>query len=287
MDRSGADFERVCGQIRTRLKADVVPVQLNIGAEEDFKGVVDLIRMKAIMWNEADQGLTYDLVDIPAELQDRAEELRMEMMEAAAEASEELMDKYLEEGELSNEEIRQGLRARVLANEIVLAFCGSAFKNKGVQAVLDGVVEYLPAPNQVEAIKCETEDGEPASRASSDDEPFAALAFKLATDPFVGNLTFIRVYSGVLKSGDAVYNLVKGKKERVGRIVQMHANKREEIKEVRAGDIAACIGLKDVTTGDTLCDLDKPVILERMDFPEPVISVAVEPKTKQTKKKCL
>lgn len=266
MDRSGADFERVCGQIRTRLKANVVPVQLNIGAEEDFKGVVDLIRMKAIMWNEADQGLTYDLVDIPAELQDRAEELRMEMMEAAAEASEELMDKYLEEGELSNEEIKQGLRARVLANEIVLAFCGSAFKNKGVQAVLDGVVEYLPAPNQVPAIKCETEDGEPASRSSSDDEPFAALAFKLATDPFVGNLTFIRVYSGVLKSGDAVYNPVKGKKERVGRIVQMHANKREEIKEVRAGDIAACIGLKDVTTGDTLCDLDKPVILERMDF---------------------
>ncbi|MBK2095388.1 elongation factor G [Francisella philomiragia] len=285
MDRSGADFERVCGQIRTRLKANVVPVQLNIGAEEDFKGVVDLIRMKAIMWNEADQGLTYDLVDIPAELQDRAEELRMEMMEAAAEASEELMDKYLEEGELSNEEIKQGLRARVLANEIVLAFCGSAFKNKGVQAVLDGVVEYLPAPNQVPAIKCETEDGEPASRSSSDDEPFAALAFKLATDPFVGNLTFIRVYSGVLKSGDAVYNPVKGKKERVGRIVQMHANKREEIKEVRAGDIAACIGLKDVTTGDTLCDLDKPVILERMDFPEPVISVAVEPKTKADQEK--
>ncbi|MBK2025665.1 elongation factor G [Francisella philomiragia] len=285
MDRSGADFERVCGQIRTRLKANVVPVQLNIGAEEDFKGVVDLIRMKAIMWNEADQGLTYDLVDIPAELQDRAEELRMEMMEAAAEASEELMDKYLEEGELSNEEIKQGLRARVLANEIVLAFCGSAFKNKGVQAVLDGVVEYLPAPNQVPAIKCETEDGEPASRSSSDDEPFAALAFKLATDPFVGNLTFIRVYSGVLKSGDAVYNPVKVKKERVGRIVQMHANKREEIKEVRAGDIAACIGLKDVTTGDTLCDLDKPVILERMDFPEPVISVAVEPKTKADQEK--
>ncbi|MEY8767829.1 elongation factor G [Francisella philomiragia] len=285
MDRSGADFERVCGQIRTRLKANVVPVQLNIGAEEDFKGVVDLIRMKAIMWNDADQGLTYDLVDIPAELQDRAEELRMEMMEAAAEASEELMDKYLEEGELSNEEIKQGLRARVLANEIVLAFCGSAFKNKGVQAVLDGVVEYLPAPNQVPAIKCETEDGEPASRSSSDDEPFAALAFKLATDPFVGNLTFIRVYSGVLKSGDAVYNPVKGKKERVGRIVQMHANKREEIKEVRAGDIAACIGLKDVTTGDTLCDLDKPVILERMDFPEPVISVAVEPKTKADQEK--
>ncbi|AIT09816.1 elongation factor G [Candidatus Francisella endociliophora] len=285
MDRSGADFERVCGQIKTRLKANVVPVQLNIGAEEDFKGVVDLIKMKAIMWNEDDFGLTYDLVDIPAELQERAEELRMEMIEAAAESSEELMEKYLEEGELSEAEIKQGLRTRVLNNEIVLAFCGSAFKNKGVQAVLDGVIEYLPAPNQVAAIKCETEDGEPASRPSSDKEPFAALAFKLATDPFVGNLTFIRVYSGVLKSGDAVYNPVKGKKERVGRIVQMHSNKREEIKEVRAGDIAACIGLKDVTTGDTLCDQDNVVILERMEFPEPVISVAVEPKTKADQEK--
>lgn len=285
MDRSGADFEKVCGQIRTRLKANVVPVQLNIGAEDDFEGVIDLIKMKAIYWNESDMGLTYELKDIPADLQDRAEELRMEMIEAAAESSEELMDKYLEEGELTNDEIKVGLRTRVLNNEIVLAFCGSAFKNKGVQAVLDGVVEYLPAPNQVPAIKCETEDGEPASRSSSDDEPFAALAFKLATDPFVGNLTFIRVYSGVLKSGDAVYNPVKGKKERVGRLVQMHANKREEIKEIRAGDIAACIGLKDVTTGDTLCDLDKPVILERMDFPEPVISVAVEPKTKADQEK--
>ncbi|KEI35231.1 translation elongation factor G [Francisella sp. W12-1067] len=285
MDRSGADFERVCAQIRTRLKAKVVPVQLNIGAEEDFKGVIDLVRMKAIMWNEEDMGLTYELVDIPAELQDRAEELRMEMVEAAAEASEELMEKYLEESELTEEEIHEGLRKRVISNEIVLAFCGSAFKNKGVQAVLDGVVRYLPAPNQVPAIKCETEDGQPAARKSSDDEPFAALAFKLATDPFVGNLTFIRVYSGVLKSGDAVYNPVKSRKERVGRIVQMHANKREEIKEVRAGDIAACIGLKDVTTGDTLCDLDKVVVLERMEFPEPVISVAVEPKTKADQEK--
>ncbi|OEZ33527.1 elongation factor G [Francisella endosymbiont of Amblyomma maculatum] len=285
MDRSGADFERVCGQIRTRLKANVVPVQLNIGAEEEFKGVIDLIRMKAIMWNEEDMGLTYGLVDIPAELQGRAEELRMEMIEAAAESSEELMEKYLEDGELSEDKIHQGLRTRVLSNEIVLAFCGSAFKNKGVQAVLDGVVRYLPAPNQVLAIKCETEDGKPSSRPSSDDAPFAALAFKLATDPFVGNLTFIRVYSGVLKSGDAVYNPVKGKKERVGRIVQMHANKRDEIKEVRAGDIAACIGLKDVTTGDTLCDQEDVVILERMDFPEPVISVAVEPKSKADQEK--
>lgn len=285
MDRSGADFERVCGQIRTRLKANVVPVQLNIGAEEEFKGVIDLIRMKAIMWNEEDMGLTYELVDIHAELQGRAEELRMEMIEAAAESSEELMEKYLDDGELSEDKIHQGLRTRVLNNEIVLAFCGSAFKNKGVQAVLDGVVRYLPAPNQVLAIKCETEDGEPASRPSSDDAPFAALAFKLATDPFVGNLTFIRVYSGVLKSGDTVYNPVKGKKERVGRIVQMHANKRDEIKEVRAGDIAACIGLKDVTTGDTLCDQEDVVILERMDFPEPVISVAVEPKSKADQEK--
>ncbi|AXA33008.1 elongation factor G [Francisella adeliensis] len=285
MDRSGADFERVVGQIKTRLKATVVPVQLNIGAEEDFKGVVDLIKMKAIMWNEEDKGLTYDLVEIPAELQDRAEELRMEMIEAAAEANEEMMEKYLEGEELTEDEIHEGLRQRVINNEIVLAFCGSAFKNKGVQAVLDGVIRYLPAPNQVPAINCETEDGEPASRKSSDDEPFSALAFKLATDPFVGNLTFVRVYSGVIKSGDAVYNSVKGKKERIGRIVQMHANKREEIKEIRAGDIAACIGLKSVTTGDTLCDPDKTVILERMEFPEPVISVAVEPKTKADQEK--
>ena len=285
MDRAGADFERVVDQIRTRLKATVVPVQLNIGAEEDFKGVIDLVKMKAIMWNEEDMGLTYDLVDIPADLQERAEELRMEMAEAAAESSDELMEKYLEGEELTDDEIHDGLRKRVVNNEIVLAFCGSAFKNKGVQAVLDGVIRYLPAPNEVAATKCELESGEPASRASSDEEPFAALAFKLATDPFVGNLTFVRVYSGVIKSGDAVYNSVKGKKERIGRIVQMHANKREEIKEIRAGDIAACIGLKSVTTGDTLCSLTEPVILERMEFPEPVISVAVEPKTKADQEK--
>jgi elongation factor G len=285
MDRAGADFERVVDQIRTRLKATVVPVQLNIGAEEDFKGVIDLVKMKAIMWNEEDMGLTYDLIDIPADLQERAEELRMEMAEAAAESSDELMEKYLEGEELTDDEIHDGLRKRVVNNEIVLAFCGSAFKNKGVQAVLDGVIRYLPAPNEVAATKCELETGEPASRASSDEEPFAALAFKLATDPFVGNLTFVRVYSGVIKSGDAVYNSVKGKKERIGRIVQMHANKREEIKEIRAGDIAACIGLKSVTTGDTLCSLTEPVILERMEFPEPVISVAVEPKTKADQEK--
>ena len=241
--------------------------------------------MKAIMWCETDMGLTYDLVDIPAELLERSEELRLEMVEAAAEANEELMEKYLEGEELTEDEIHEGLRKRVIGNEIVLAFCGSAFKNKGVQAVLDGVVRYLPAPNQVEDTKCETMEGEPASRKSSDDEPFSALAFKLATDPFVGNLTFVRVYSGMIKSGDAVYNSVKGKKERIGRIVQMHANKREEIKEIRAGDIAACIGLKSVTTGDTLCSITEPVILERMEFPEPVISVAVEPKTKADQEK--
>ncbi len=285
MDRAGANFERVVDQIKTRLKATVVPVQLNIGAEDEFKGVIDLVRMKAIMWNEEDKGLTYSLEEIPAELQERAEELRQEMVEAAAEASEELMEKYLEGGELTNDEIHEALRRRVIDNEIVLAFCGSAFKNKGVQAVLDGVVRYLPAPNQVPAIKGELEDGTESSRTSSDEAPFASLAFKLATDPFIGNLTFVRVYSGVLKSGDSVYNPVKGKKERIGRIVQMHANKREELKEVRAGDIAACIGLKQVTTGDTLCDEKQIITLERMEFPEPVISVAVEPKSKADQEK--
>ncbi|MBK2125968.1 elongation factor G [Fangia hongkongensis] len=285
MDRAGADFERVVDQIKTRLKATVVPMQLNIGAEDEFKGVIDLVRMKAIMWNEDDKGLTYSLEDIPAELQDRAEELRQEMVEAAAEANEDLMNKYLEGEELSEEEIHSALRERVINNEIVLAFCGSAFKNKGVQAVLDGVIRYLPAPNEVPAIKGELEDGSESSRKSSDDEPFSALAFKLATDPFIGNLTFVRVYSGVLKSGDSVYNPVKGKKERIGRIVQMHANKREELKEVRAGDIAACIGLKQVTTGDTLCDEKNIITLERMEFPEPVISVAVEPKSKADQEK--
>ena len=285
MDRAGADFIKVTEQIKTRLKANVVPVQLNIGAEDEFKGVIDLIKMKAIMWNEADQGLTYDLADIPSDLIDQAQEMREFMVESAAEASEELMEKYLEEGDLSEDDIHAGLRKQVIANEIVLAFCGSAFKNKGVQAVLDGVVRYLPAPNEVPAINGELEDGSEDFRKSSDDEPFSALAFKLATDPFVGNLTFIRVYSGVLKSGDSVYNPVKGKKERIGRLVQMHAKSREELKEVRAGDIAACIGLKHVTTGDTLCDQSKIITLERMEFPEPVISVSVEPKTKADQEK--
>ncbi|TNF66685.1 MAG: elongation factor G [Gammaproteobacteria bacterium] len=285
MDRAGADFERVVEQIRERLKARVVPVQLNIGTEDEFKGVIDLIRMKAIYWNESDKGLTYDLKDIPDELVARAEELREYMVESAAEANEELMEKYLEDGELSVEEIKAGLRQQVLANEVVLAFCGSAFKNKGVQAVLDGVIEYLPAPDEVPAIKGELENGEVEERPSSDDAPFSALAFKIANDPFVGNLTFVRVYSGVLSSGDSVFNPVKDKKERIGRLVQMHAKSREEIKEVRAGDIAACIGLKQVTTGDTLCDTNKHITLERMEFPEPVISVAVEPKSKPDQEK--
>jgi elongation factor G len=285
MDRAGADFERVVDQIRTRLKANIVPVQLNIGAEENFEGVIDLIRMKAIYWNEADKGLSYDLREIPAELQDRAKELHDEMVESAAEANEELMEKYLEEDDLSDEDIKKGLRLRVIANEVVLAFCGSAFKNKGVQAVLDGVVEFLPAPDEVAEIKGELESGEESTRPSKDDAPFASLAFKIATDPFVGNLTFVRVYSGVLKSGDFVFNPVKGKKERIGRLVQMHAKSREELKEVRAGDIAACIGLKQVTTGDTLCGLKDIITLERMEFPDPVISIAVEPKSKVDQEK--
>ncbi len=286
MDRAGADFLRVVDQIENRLNATPVPIQLNIGAEEDFEGVVDLMRMKSIYWNEGDSGMTYELRDIPAELQAQAEEYREQMIEAAAEASEELMDKYLEEGELTHEEIKQGLRTRVLNNEIVLALCGSAFKNKGVQAVLDAVIEYLPAPTEVKAIEGTLDDGETVeSREADDDAPFSALAFKIATDPFVGALTFVRVYSGVLNSGDSVFNSVKGKKERVGRMVQMHANDREEIKEVRAGDIAALIGMKDVTTGDTLCDGDKKIVLERMEFPEPVISVAVEPKSQADQEK--
>ena len=286
MDRAGADFERVVTQIRQRLGAKVVPIQLNIGAEDNFKGVVDLIRMQAIYWNENDKGMTYEQTDIPEELKARCEELREQMVESAAESSEELMEKYLENGELTNEEIKAGLRQQVLANEIVLALCGSAFKNKGVQAMLDAVVEYLPAPDEVKAIQGVLDDGETVeSRQSSDDEPFSALAFKIATDPFVGSLTFIRVYSGVLNSGDSVLNSVKQKKERVGRLLQMHANSREEIKEVRAGDIAACVGLKDVTTGDTLCDLNKVIVLERMEFPDPVISVAVEPKSKADQEK--
>ena len=287
MDRAGADFSRVTDQIKDRLKANVVPMQYNIGAEENFKGVVDLVKMKAIFWNEDDQGLTFEEQEIPADIIDTCESLRESMVESAAEANEELMNAYLENGELSPEQIKEGIRVRTLANEIVPAFCGSAFKNKGVQAVLDAAIEYLPAPNEVKAIKGSLPDDEEVeiSRSSSDEEPFSALAFKIATDPFVGTLTFIRVYSGVLSVGDGVMNSTKTKKERVGRMVQMHSNDRNEIKEIRAGDIAACIGLKDVTTGDTLCDLGDQVVLERMDFPEPVISVAVEPKTKSDQEK--
>jgi elongation factor G len=286
MDRAGADFERVVDQIRDRLGATVVPIQYNIGAEDDFKGVIDLIKMKTITWNEADKGSTFEYTDIPEDLVSKCETLREELLEAAAEANEELMEKYLESGDLNEEEIKKGLRQRVLANEITLALCGSAFKNKGVQAVLDAVIEYLPAPDEVKAIEgIHPKTEESTSRSSSDDEPFSALAFKIATDPFVGNLTFVRVYSGVLSQGDGVINTVKDDKERIGRMVQMHSNNREEIKEVRAGDIAACIGLKNVTTGDTLSDAKDLVVLERMEFPEPVISLAVEPKSKPDQEK--
>jgi elongation factor G len=285
MDRAGADFLRVVDQIKNRLGANPVPIQLNIGAEDEFRGVIDLIKMKAINWNAEDQGMTFTYEDIPADMLELAEEWRNHMIESAAEASEELMDKYLEEGELSEDEIKLGLRTRTLNNEIVLATCGSAFKNKGVQAVLDAVIEYLPSPTEVPSIKGHDERDNEVERHADDTEPFSALAFKIATDPFVGTLTFMRVYSGVLNSGDAVYNSVKEKKERVGRIVQMHSNKREEIKEVRAGDIAAAIGLKDVTTGDTLCDQNHKVVLERMEFPEPVIQIAVEPRSKADQEK--
>jgi len=287
MDRAGADFERVVGQIRKRLGANCVPIQLNMGAEEEFHGVIDLIKMKAINWNAEDMGMTFTYEDIPAQYLDNAQKYRTEMIEAAAEASDELMDKYLEGEELTEAEIRLGLRTRTLNNEIVLATCGSAFKNKGVQAVLDAVVEYLPSPSEVKAItgvlddKNETE----AERHADDSEPFSALAFKIATDPFVGTLTFFRCYSGVVNTGDTVYNPVKGKRERFGRIVQMHAKDREEIKEVRAGDIAAAIGLKDVTTGDTLCDPNNVITLERMEFPDPVISIAVEPRSQADQEK--
>ncbi len=281
MDRQGANFLRVVKQIRDRLGALAVPVQLPIGAEETFRGVVDLITMQAIYWNEADKGMTFESSMIPAEMQELAEEWREQMVEAAAEANEELMDKYLEGGSLSQDEIRYGLRQRALANELIPTLCGSAFKNKGVQAMLDAIVYYMPSPVDVPAIRGELDDDErtPAERHSTDDEPFAALAFKIATDPFVGSLTFVRVYSGVLNSGEAVYNPIKGKRERIGRILQMHANSREEIKELRAGDIGACVGLKEVTTGDSLCAMNSPIILERMEFPEPVISVAIEPRT--------
>ncbi|MEJ2397308.1 MAG: elongation factor G [Gammaproteobacteria bacterium] len=287
MDRAGADFLRVVSQIKNRLGANPIPVQMNIGAEENFKGVVDLIKMKAIMWNEADMGVTFSEEDIPADIADKCQELREQMVEAAAEANEALMEKYLNDGDLSAEDIKAGLRQRTLANEVIPCLCGSAFKNKGVQAMLDAVIDYMPAPTDVLAIKGHLDDKDEtvAERHSSDDEPFAALAFKIATDPFVGTLTFFRVYSGVMNSGDTVYNPVKGKKERIGRILQMHANHREEIKEVRAGDIAAAVGLKDVTTGDTLCDMNNVITLERMEFPEPVISVAIEPKTKVDQEK--
>ena len=286
MDRAGADFEMVVSQLRERLGCNAVPIQMTIGAEEDFKGVIDLIKQKAIIWSEDDMGMTFEYEDIPADLRDKAAEMREYMVEAAAEANEELMIKYLDEGELTEEEIKEGIRIRTVANEIVPILGGSAFKNKGVQAVLDAVIEYLPSPTEVKAIEGTLEDGETVvTRPSDDNEPFSALAFKIATDPFVGTLTFFRVYSGKLESGTGVYNAVKQKKERVGRMVQMHSNSREEIKEVLAGDIAAAIGLKDVTTGDTLCDAGNVVILERMEFPEPVISVAVEPKSKADQEK--
>ena len=285
MDRAGADFQMVIDQLKARLGANPVPLQMTIGAEEEFKGVVDLVKMKAILWNEADQGATFEYGDIPDDLADVCASMREELVEAAAEANEELMEKYLEGEELSEEEIKIGIRQRTLANEIVPVLGGSAFKNKGVQAVLDAVIEYLPAPTEVKAIEGELENGDVATRESDDEAPFSALAFKIATDPFVGTLTFFRVYSGVVNQGDSVFNPVKGKKERVGRMVQMHANQRDEIKEVRAGDIAAAIGLKDVTTGDTLCDQGSVITLERMEFPEPVISVAVEPKTKADQEK--
>nr|WP_321240541.1 elongation factor G [uncultured Tolumonas sp.] len=285
MDRTGANFLRAVEQIKTRLKGHAVPLQLPIGAEENFKGVIDLVKMKAINWNEADQGVTFEYEDIPAELLAEAQKWRQHLVESAAEATEELMEKYLGGEEFTELELKAALRDLALRNEIVLVTCGSAFKNKGVQAMLDAVIEYLPSPVDVPAIAGQLEDGTPAERHPNDDEPFSGLAFKIATDPFVGNLTFFRCYSGVVNSGDFVLNSVKDKRERIGRIVQMHANKREEIKEVRAGDIAAAIGLKDVTTGDTICNESAPIILERMEFPEPVISVAVEPKTKADQEK--
>jgi elongation factor G len=285
MDRTGANFFKVHDQMRARLKANPIPLQIPIGAEDTFAGVVDLIRMKAILWDDASQGMKFELADIPANLVEQAKEWREKMVEAAAEASEELMNKYLEGNELTVEEIKGAIRKRTIANEIVPMLCGSAFKNKGVQAMLDAVLDFMPAPTDIPAVKGELENGQPAERHASDEDPFSALAFKIMTDPFVGQLIFFRVYSGVINSGDTIYNSVKGKKERVGRILQMHANQREEIKEVRAGDIAAAVGLKDATTGDTLCDPDKVIVLERMVFPEPVISQAVEPKTKADQEK--
>jgi elongation factor G len=287
LDRAGADFIRVVEQIRKRLNSNPVAIQLPIGHEENFHGIVDLIQMKAMYWDESKEGLSFEYADIPEDMIDQCKEYREKLVEAAAEASEEYMDKYLNTGDLTVEEIRAGLRKRTLASEIVPAICGSAFKNKGIQPLLDAVIEYLPAPTEVKAIRghLDDKDATEVERPASDDTPFAALAFKIATDPFVGVLTFMRVYSGVLRSGDTVFNSIKGKNERVGRLVQLHANERIEIKEVRAGDIAAAIGLKQVTTGETLCDPDNVIVLERMDFPDPVIAVAVEPKTKQDQEK--
>jgi elongation factor G len=285
MDRSGADFFKVYEQMRSRLKANPVPIQVPIGAEDKFEGVVDLVKMKAIYWDDASQGMKFDLRDIPADLVDVCKKWREAMVEASAESSEELMNKYLEEGDLSEADIIAGLRARTIASEIVPMMCGTAFKNKGVQAMLDKVIELMPAPTDIPPVKGELESGDEGQRLAADDEKFSALAFKIATDPYVGQLIFFRVYSGVVNSGDTIYNPVKGRKERIGRILQMHANQREEIKEVRAGDIAAAVGLKDVTTGDTLCDVGAPITLERMEFPEPVIHVAVEPKTKADQEK--
>lgn len=287
MDRTGADFDMVVEQLRDRLGAVAVPMQMTIGAEDEFKGVVDLVKMKSVIWNEADQGMSFEYQDIPADLEDTCVEMREFMVEAAAEATEELMEKYLEEGDLTEEEIKAGIRARTLANEIIPVFGGSAFKNKGVQAVLDAVIEYMPSPKEVKAIEgiLDDKDGTVEVREADDNAPFSALAFKIATDPFVGTLTFVRNYSGTLNSGDTVYNPVKSKRERVGRMVQMHANTREELKECLAGDIVALIGMKDVTTGDTLCAMDSVITLERMEFPDPVISVAVEPKSKADQEK--
>ena len=285
MDRTGANFFKVHDQMKLRLKANPVPVVIPIGAEENFKGVVDLLKMKAILWDEASQGMKFDYAEIPADLQALAEEWREKMVEAAAEASEELMNKYLEEGTLSEEEIKFGLRTRTIATEIHPMLCGTAFKNKGVQRMLDAVIDYLPSPVDIPDVTGTDEDEHPVTRKADDGEKFSALAFKLMTDPFVGQLTFVRVYSGVLSKGDTVYNSVKGKKERIGRIVQMMANDRVEVDEIRAGDIAACVGLKDVTTGETLADVGSPIILERMVFPEPVITQAVEPKTKADQEK--
>jgi len=285
MDRAGADFFRVLGQIDSRLKGNPVALQIPVGAEENFKGVIDLIKMKFIEWDDSTQGLNFELVDIPSDLQLKADEYREKLLEAAAETDEALLDKYLENGTLGEAEIIKAIRKRCIDGEITPVICGSAFKNKGVQAMLDAVILFMPAPTDVPAIKGILEDESEASRGPEDKGPFAALAFKIANDPFVGNLTFFRVYSGTLKSGDTVYNPIKGNRERIGRILQMHANDREEIKEVLAGDIAAAVGLKDVTTGDTLCDLKEIIALERMEFPEPVISVAVEPKTKPDQEK--